>query len=303
MKQTNRLLTLIFTITVCSSFAQPTKKELDRGSIKKMCGCFEVEFKFSETFNYSSDSLYVPSPNKIAGALEYAQLVEEDDDRIVIQHLLLVGDESSPYIIKHWRQDWLFENQDFYNYEGDNRWDFIKKKEEDVVGTWTQKVYQVDDSPRYEGNGSWVYVDGKTYWESETNAPLPRREYTQRSDYNITYRRNKHMIVEEGWVHDQDNDKIIREKRKDSFILAEEKGINTYRRVDDKRCEGAINWWKDNKDYWSLVRASWADIYSKNKNLKLAEKVDGKRLYEKLFFMPTTTDEKTIVDIIKSYVK
>ena len=59
---------------------------------------------------------------KLQKALEYAHLVDEKDDLVVIQHLLLVGDESNPYIIKHWRQDWLFENQDFYNYEGDNNW-------------------------------------------------------------------------------------------------------------------------------------------------------------------------------------
>ncbi|MDG2228207.1 MAG: hypothetical protein P8L20_10785 [Flavobacteriales bacterium] len=244
-------ISIILSLTFVS-FSQTAKREKDRESIKKMCGCFEVEFKFSETFNYSEDSLYVPSENKIAHALEYAQLVQEKDDLIMIQHLLIVGDESNPHIVKHWRQDWLFENKDFYSYDGDNKWDFLKKNESDVAGNWTQKVYQVDDSPRYEGNGSWVYVDGKTYWESETNAPLPRREYTKRSDYNITLRRNKHIIRDEGWVHDQNNDKILREKRKKDFVIAEEKGINTYKRVPDERCEGAIKWWQENQNFWSL---------------------------------------------------
>lgn len=303
MIQLNRVFLIIVLLITNLSFAQTAKKDLDRSSIKKMCGCFEVEFRFSETFNYSEDSLYMPSKNKVAKALEYAQLVEENDELVVIQHLLLVGDESSPYIIKHWRQDWLFENQDFYNYEGDNNWDFIKKKENDVAGTWTQKVFQVDDSPRYEGNGSWVYVDGKTYWENETNAPLPRREYTKRSDYNITLRRNKHMVVDEGWIHDQDNDKIIREKRKDDFVIAQEKGTNTYKRVDNERCQGAIDWWAENKEFWSVVRTSWAEIYGKNKDLELAEKVEGKRLYEILFSMPTSTDKETIVETLKSFIK
>jgi len=295
-------ISIILSLTFVS-FSQTAKREKDRESIKKMCGCFEVEFKFSETFNYSEDSLYVPSENKIANALEYAQLVQEKDDLIMIQHLLIVGDESNPHIVKHWRQDWLFENKDFYSYDGDNKWDFLKKNESDVAGTWTQKVYQVDDSPRYEGNGSWVYVDGKTYWESETNAPLPRREYTKRSDYNITLRRNKHIISDEGWVHDQNNDKILREKRKKDFVIAEEKGINTYKRVPDERCEGAIKWWQENQNFWSLVRSSWDNIYGNKKDLELFQKVEGKRLYGILFSMDTNSDKESIEKVLKSFVK
>ena len=295
-------ISIILSLTFVS-FSQTAKREKDRESIKKMCGCFEVEFKFSETFNYSEDSLYVPSENKIANALEYAQLVQEKDDLIMIQHLLIVGDESNPHIVKHWRQDWLFENKDFYSYDGDNKWDFLKKNESDVAGTWTQKVYQVDDSPRYEGNGSWVYVDGKTYWESETNAPLPRREYTKRSEYNITLRRNKHIISDEGWVHDQNNDKILREKRKKDFVIAEEKGINTYKRVPDERCEGAIKWWQENQNFWSLVRSSWDNIYGNKKDLELFQKVEGKRLYSILFSMDTNSDKESIEKVLKSFVK
>jgi hypothetical protein len=303
MKRLSILLIIVVAQIVQTTWAQSSKQSMDRESIKNMCGCFEVEFRFSETFSYSEDSTYMPSKNKVANALEYAHMVEEDDNKVMIQHLLLVGDESNPYIIKHWRQDWIFENRDFYLYDGDNKWDFMKKKEGEVTGTWTQKVYQVDDSPRYEGEGSWVYVDGKTYWENETNAPLPRREYTKRSDYNITLRRNKHLITPEGWVHDQDNDKLIRKKRKDVQLLAQEKGTNTYTRVDNKRCEGALKWWNENEKFWSLVRTSWDEIYGKNKDLELAEKVDGKRLYEILFSMPVTTDKETIEKTLKSFVK
>ena len=303
MKRLSIILFIVFAQIAHTNLAQSDKKSRDRESIKNMCGCFEVEFRFSETFSYSDDSTYVPSKTKVDNALEFAHMVEEDDNKVMIQHLLLVGDESNPYIIKHWRQDWIYENREFYMYNGDNQWGFMKKKEDDVTGTWTQKVYQVDDSPRYEGNGSWVYVDGKTYWENETSAPLPRREYTQRSDYNITLRRNKHLITSNGWVHDQDNDKLIRKRRKADQLLAQEKGTNTYTRVDNKRCEVALKWWNENEQFWSLVRDSWKEIYGKNKDLELAEKVDGKRLYEILFGMPVTTDKETIEKTLKSFVK
>ena len=146
----------------------------------------------------------------------------DDKNKISIQHLLVVGKPSNQFIVKHWRQDWIYENRDFYMYNGDNLWEYENKTPNSVKKQWTQKVFQVDDSPRYEGSGSWVHVDGKSYWENKTDAPLPRREYTKRNDYNITSRGNRQEITSYGWVHDQDNDKVIREKDKEDQIIAQE---------------------------------------------------------------------------------
>ncbi len=282
------------------SQAQNTNQ--DKQSIKSMCGCFEVEFNFAETFSYSEDSSYLPSKVKHAGALEWAQLVSESDNKLVIQHLLVVGNPENPMIIKHWRQDWLYQNTNLYEFYADNKWNYKKLTNDQVKGQWTQKVYQVDDSPRYEGSSSWIHVDGKNYWENTTDAPLPRREYTKRSDYNVTKRGNRHEIVEEGWIHDQDNDKIIRETNTKDVVIAQEKGINFYNKVEDSKCEAAVKWWEENKDFWSNVRSAWDEIYSKNKDLKLAEKVEGKRLYEVLFSMDIKTSKKKIHKTISSYV-
>ena len=301
---TNKLLSFsILTIITISFFGQDQIKQMDKKAIKSMCGCFDVGFHFAETFSYSADSNYMPSKIKHAGALEFAQLVEETEDKVVIQHLLIVGSEESPYIIKHWRQDWIYENNDFYMFNHDNKWTYKNINDNSVKGQWTQKVYQVDDSPRYEGTASWVHVDGKHYWENTTDAPLPRREYTKRSDYNVTIRTNRHEIVNKGWVHDQDNKKIIREIGKKDFILAEEKGINNYNRVDESKCKAAAEWWQENKDFWKQVRISWDEIYGLNKNLELEDKVEGKRLYDVLFGMDIKTSKKKINKTIESYVK
>ena len=299
-----KIFFISFVILILSNsiFSQNSKQELDKKAIKGMCGCYEVGFNFAETFVFSEDSTYKPSKVKYASALEFAQLVEENDDKVVIQHLLIVGGKDNPMIIKHWRQDWIYENQDLYMFNADNKWDYTNFSKDKVKGQWTQKVYQVDDSPRYEGSSSWVHVDGQTYWENTTDATLPRREYTKRSDYNVTVRTNRHEITKEGWVHDQDNSKVLREDGAD-ILLAREKGYNTYNRVDDSKCEAAIKWWQENKDYWANVRSAWDEVYSKNKDLELEAKVDGKRLYEVLFFMDTKTPYKKIKKIIKSYVK
>ena len=121
-------------------------------------------------------------------------------------------------------------------FNGYNQWTYTKKPKSEVKGQWTQKVFQVDDSPRYEGSATWVHVDGKSYWENTTTAPLPRREYTQRSDYNVTMRGNRHEITDFGWIHDQDNEKIVRKEGAEDVVIAKEKGYNVYKKVDDSKC-------------------------------------------------------------------
>lgn len=293
---------LAFTyLTVLSVFTIMAQHKKDNASIKKMCGCFEVTFNFAETFNHSKDSLYKPSKNKVSKALEWAQLVTDDKKKITIQHILQVGDPATPHIMKHWRQDWEYQNQDFYSFNGDNQWKFETKPKAAVKGQWTQKVYQVDDSPRYEGSGSWVYVDGKTYWESTTDAPLPRREYTKRSDYNVTERGNRHEITAFGWAHDQDNLKIIRKAGEEDVILAQEKGYNSYVRVNDAKCKASKDWWTANFDKWQLVRNKWDAVFAKNKDLNLEAKVDNKPLY-KYLFTDAYVKKEDIDKIIEAFV-
>lgn len=279
-----------------------SKKKKDKEAIKEMCGCFEVTFNFTETFEYSKDSLYKPSKMKVATALEWAQLIEDEKNKISIQHLLQVGSPEKPYVMKHWRQDWLYENQDFYMYTGDNKWVYEQKSKKGVNNQWTQKVYQVDDSPRYEGSSTWVHVDGKSFWENTTTAPLPRREYTKRSDYNVTLRGNRHEITSYGWVHDQDNSKIIRENNDEDIVLAKEKGYNTYVKVDDSKCKAAAAWWIESTNKWALVRNKWSEVYGRNKNLTLEVKVDNKPLY-KFLFSDEYKEEQKINKVIESFVK
>lgn len=273
----------------------------DAESIKEMCGCYEVTFNFTETFQHTKDSLYKPSKDKIATALEWAELIVDEKGKISIQHLLQVGSVEHPHIVKHWRQDWVYQNQDFFMFNGDNEWLYKNKPKSAVKKQWTQKVFQVDDSPRYEGTSTWVLADGKSYWENTTDAPLPRREYTQRADYNVTERGNRHEITKFGWLHDQDNVKVIRQGGKEDVKVASEKGYNTYVKVEDSKCKAAQDWWKKNQEKWALVRAEWDLVYSQNKDLNLKEKVDNKVLYKHLFDDEIDTQEeirKVITDFV-----
>ena len=295
------ILLLIFPSTILAN----KKKKADINAIKSMCGCMDIKFEFAETVSPQKD--YEFYSNYLSGGRELAFVVEETPDKLVIQHILVIMDTM---IVKHWRQDWIYEGEEIFMYDKDQRW--IKKtlSKKERKGKWVQKVYQVDDSPRYEGIGSWVMVDGKTYWESIADAPLPRREYSKRKDYNVMKRGNRHEIKNFGWIHEQDNIKIMRGNK--DIIIAEEKGWNTYKRIDESNCKAAIDWWADNKNYWKHVRTVW-DEYFKEKNIiSLHTQINKRPMFSKFFELGSkvesqTTEifsqEKELIKNIKTIIK
>lgn len=270
--------TLIITGLTLSFCAMAQAPAEDIKAIKAMCGCFRVTFDYAETF--SPDTAYkFKDRYHTEAAAEWVFVEEETPEKLVLQHLLVVNDTM---IIKHWRQDWIYENTDLYSFKKDRTWQYVSLPSKEVKGQWTQKVYQVDDSPRYEGSASWIHADGKHFWINTTDAPLPRREFTKRSDYNVMQRTNKHMLTAFGWVHEQDNLKLMRTSDDDQ-LLAEEKGYNKYYAIDKSNCQSAIKWWSENEAYWELVRKAWDTVFAVKEDLTLIKKVNDQLLYQALF--------------------
>lgn len=285
---------LFSSITV---FAQKNKKELDLNAIKSMEGCYNVEFKYTETFAPEVD--YEQAYDYTSAAFEWAKIIEETDDKVVIQHLLIINDST---IIKHWRQDWTYEKTNVYRFDSDNKWVYEPLNKKDAKGKWTQEVFQVDDSPRYTGTATWTHVDGVSSWYNKADSPLPRREYSKRSDYNVMKRGNRVQILPSGWLHEQDNDKIIRKAGEADVLLVQEKGYNTYNKRAESDCESAKIWWEANKDKWSNVRDVWSDIYGAEKDLELKADVEGKKIFEYLFFGNSYTEKEEIKTLLDKYV-
>lgn len=264
----------------------PGKQDVD-----KLCGCFEVQFKYAETFS-PNPSYKFHDREEISDALELTMPIEVTDKKIVMQHLLVITDSV---IVKHWREEWSYENPTVWNYQGDKVWTKQLVSADAVKGKWTQTVWEVSDEPRYQGFSQWVNLDGKTIWQSTADAPLPRREYTQRSDYNILKRTNRINITDTGYIHEQDNQKVLRKDGKDQLI-AEEKGINSYKRVADKECASAKLYWEKNKAFWTKVRSNWEAYINTHNTISLKTKVDGKMLNEYLFALAKDYASKKISD-------
>jgi len=269
-------ITALF-LVIISCFSAGAQTATDKQAVNKLCGCFEVEFKYAETF--SPDPAYkYHERDEISGGIELSLPIEVSDKKIVIQHLLVITDSM---IVKHWREEWTYENPVIWRYKGERTWVKETVPAEQVKGKWTQTVWEVADEPRYQGFSQFVDLDGKIIWQNTTDAPLPRREYSVRNDYNILKRTNRLNISDSGYIHEQDNEKIIRKNGADK-LLTQEKGINSYKRISDKECNAALYYWEKNKDYWGRVRQAWADYISKQTVISLKTKVGGKLLHEYL---------------------
>jgi hypothetical protein len=283
-----------------STFAQ---HPADVKAIESLCGCFEVQFNFAETF--SSVKGYEYRDRYEAKAKEYIFVDEHSSDKLVLQHLLIINDST---VIKHWRQDWEYQQGRIFVYEGNNKWSFKKVPLQQLEGTWTQKVFEVTDAPRYSAAAKWVHSAEFPYWEAVANAPLPRREYTKRNDYHILQRNNRHEITATGHIHDQDNAKIVVAADGSHSTLVFEKGFVTYKRIDDQECNIARDWWEQNKEFWRISRVVWDEVLSDGNQIEMAIKVDGKMYHEALkslaFSAPSDPDalKAALQELVNQYV-
>jgi len=247
------LAVLFLLLPTAAAAASPP--EADREAILAMVGDYEVAFRFDETLTLDPDS-EVSEPHR-SGALEIVRVVEDRGDFISLQHILVVGEGETERVVKHWRQDWHFEDDVIYEYRGHDTWKPRTLTEDERTGAWSQAVYQVDDSPRYQAVGRWVHYEGYSYWDSgEAWRPLPRREHTKRGDYDVLVSKNRHSITPDGWLHEQDNFKLALRRSGDK-VLAREIGFNTYTRVEGADVAVAEEYWEDTHEFWAEVRAHW----------------------------------------------
>ncbi|SEO75954.1 hypothetical protein SAMN05192574_11281 [Mucilaginibacter gossypiicola] len=263
--------------TVQANVKAQSKLDQDRVAIRALGGFYKVTFDYAETF--SPDTAYHNHPQYHSWGYEWAAVEEDSPKKIVIQHLLVVGDSA---VIKHWREDWVYEEPALLNFDQNSTWKKGTLKTTEAKGRWVQKVFQVDDSPRYESIGTWIHADGKHFWQSECDSPLPRREFTKRSDYNVLRRGNRIYLTPNGWMFEQDNQKIIRSAGGDK-LLAREKGYEEFTKTDEAKFAFAKGWWQKQQPYWTAVRQVWDEVYAQNSVIKLKGKIDGKLLYERLF--------------------
>ena len=292
-----KLAAFLFVATLLQSSANSLSR--DRAAILAMAGSFEVDFNFTETVALASG--YELKKPYQAKAHELVKVAEDKGSQITLQHLLVIDGDLGLTVIKHWAQVWTYEDPRSLTYEGNKTWLPINHTPEETKGTWTQLVTQTDDSPRYKAQGNWSHAGNSSTWTSKSSTrPLPRRDYTKRSDYDLLVVVNHHIVTPDGWVHQQDNRKLVSRDGKSQFLCVES-GLNKYRRItDDTKKEGfqlAESEWKETQEFWGNVRHTWLGILkNSSKPIHYAARLNGKRLGSEMNSLAEESTKKGVVN-------
>ena len=246
--------------------------EEDRATILSMAGDYAVTFDMRETTPWLAD--YKPIDGKISGGYESVRVVEDTGSKIALQHLLVVGPKESPYVVKHWRQDWEYQPNQMLTFSGGDTRELTDVPEAMRAGSWSQPVYQVDDSPRYAGIGTWRTVEGIETWVSNRTArPLARRDAVREPIYDRYFGVNRHQISPVGWIHWQDNMKLMSAKDgSDQMVpVVQESVLNTYERYDGYNVAAAEDYWSNTESYWAAIRAKWDEVSLANCGIQIEQ--------------------------------
>ena len=254
----------------------------DRRSILAMAGEFRVRFFFDETAALAAG--YAPHAAQRTGGTEFVEVIEDSGRFISLQHILVMKMGEDVHVIKHWRQDWHHEPSSLLRYRGRGRFERESITPDDARGAWSQVVYEVDDGPRYAGIGRWTHTGGVDAWTSDLSLrPLPRREYSKRSDYQAIEAVNRHTLTPAGWVHEQDNTKLVIDADGTQHALARERGINSYTRITDFDFGPGRDYWAKTKGYWAAVRDAWARGIAAQPSFVLEPEPDAEPRINELF--------------------
>lgn len=256
----------------------------DRTAILAMAGTYRVKFDFKETVAIAPG--YEPIEPKRSGGYEAVRVIEDTGRTIRLQHLLVVkGEDDTPFVIKHWRQDWTYEPETLLTYDGPDQWTLTPVPAAQRGDAWAQTVWQTDDSPRYGGVGQWKHDRGEHRWISgETGRPLARRDAVRKPVYDRYYGTNRHALTHQGWVHEQDNAKLGLRDGKLTTIV-HEVVLNSYVPSTDFDIQAADDYMAKTATFWAAVRRHWDDVAARQGGIHLVQEAEngsstGKQLME-----------------------
>jgi hypothetical protein len=244
----------------------------DHASILAMAGDYDVTFNMRETVAFQPGyKLLAPSRT---GGHESIRVIEDRPDHVVLQHLLVADlDDKTILVVKHWRQDWTYQPKTVLSYVSNGHWKVLPVSAADSRGTWSQTVWETDDSPRYGGVGRWTYRGGVASWESHTRRPLARRDATRKPPYDWYEGLNRQSLTPTGWVHEQENAKLgLKDGKPVTYV--HEVVLNTYDRFTGYNVKAADDYWAQTKGYWAGVRALWDKTIARQGGVAVPEDIE-----------------------------
>ena len=292
-------------------------RERDRRAILAMAGDYRTSFDFIETVGFTE--AYQPRAPYQSWGTERVYVVTNEPEFVSLQHIIVMhfvdddGFESDAMVVKHWRQDWQYEDAEVHAFQG--RGAFVRRALDPAnrKGAWTQTVYQVDDSPRYEAVGRWIHAPGVSYWQSDDRRrPLPRREFSVRDDYQALYGSHRITITPAGWTQEEDALKLVLEENnrpsRSQPYLAREAGLSRYDRVLDYDFSAGDDYWEETGAFWSRVRQYWDALYKAESAFSFVKSAEGMPMFMALFgmagedFESEADMDRAIAALLASYV-
>ena len=292
-------------------------RERDRRAILAMAGDYRTSFDFIETIGFTEG--YQPAAPYQSWGTERVYVVANEPEFVSLQHIIVMhfldadGFESDAMVVKHWRQDWQYEDAEVHAFQG--RGAFVRRALDPAnrKGAWTQTVYQVDDSPRYEAVGRWIHAPGVSYWQSDDRRrPLPRREFSVRDDYQALYGSHRITITPAGWTQEEDALKLVLEENnrpsRSQPYLAREAGLSRYDRVLDYDFSAGDDYWEETGAFWSRVRQYWDALYKAESAFSFVKSAEGMPMFMALFgmagedFESEADMDRAIAALLASYV-
>lgn len=268
-----------------------SSQERDRRAILAMAGIYRVSFDFLEIDTYKTAGRKAPYQS---WGTEKVYVDRDEPGFISLVHILqmsMVGEDgkvSETFVMKHWRQDWVYQPKTIVEYKGLDRWQQRKLARKERKGAWLQTVYQVDESPRYASVGRWQHNSSFSTWISaDTWRPLPRREWSARDDYQVIVGTNRHTINPTGWVQEENNLKTVLTADRNVDVtkphLAREYGVARYERLRDVDFSAADKYYESTRTFWNKVQTAWATAFKRDGTITLRGSVDKLGLFEPLF--------------------
>lgn len=267
-------------------------QERDRRAILAMGGTYRVSFDFLEVAPFAAAAK--PNAPYQSWGTEKVYVDRNEPRFVSLVHILEMrvvqadGKLSDPMVIKHWRQDWAYEPAQIVEYKGIDRWERRALPAADASGAWSQTVYQVDESPRYASIGRWQHTPSFSTWISaDTWRPLPRREWSVRSDYQVLQGTNRHTVIATGWTQEENNLKAVltdqRALADSTPFVAREYGVARYERIRDADFAAADQYYQRTKVFWDDVRDRWNQVFASQGTVTLKGPVDKLGLFRPLF--------------------
>src|SRR5439155_3994297 len=100
--------------------------ERDRRAIRAMAGTYRASFDFLEVAGFRPG--FEPDRPYQSWGTEVVYVARDEPRFLRLQHLLVMfvqakdGEVQGPFVVKHWRQDWRYEDRELLTYRGNNTW-------------------------------------------------------------------------------------------------------------------------------------------------------------------------------------